>query len=180
MSEKNFNLEPVDLLANPACSDAILVKYPEGFNKLVQEYLIENNLPINENLISSVKKAYELISAKDNKYEMLDKYRKPTTPKYYLHKLRFSVNRLSDYENELKNPIETKKKFFFFTVTKDRTEYIQEQIEYFKNAIEYNTACLEREVETCKRLISLNKMDLDIRNAVLEVKKSGWGYIEEK
>jgi hypothetical protein len=29
-------------------------------------------------------------------------------------------------------------------------------------------------------LISLNKMELDIRNSVLEVKKSGWGYIEEK
>lgn len=163
MSEQNF-------IAGPA---------NESFNKITQEYLIQNGLPINNELIESVKKAYENISVQNYKYEMLSKYKKPTTPNYYLSRLKNTSRLLTEYENKLKNPIETKKRFFFFTVTIDHTKEIEYDIECFKNSIEYYKQNLEREIATSKRSVLLNKMELDIRNAVLEVKKTWWGYIEE-
>jgi hypothetical protein len=146
--------------------------------KLIQKYLIEFEMPITSSTISLVKEKYKEIVKLNYEYELSEELEKEINGKLnYIESAESRVRLLEyliDHNEKLVEELREKKHIFWFKKNKTNKskKEREDNIQLFKDTVlnkrNFNECILNLVGEIKKE----NKLNFDVRNAVLEVKKT--------
>jgi len=149
-------------------------------NKLIQDYLIRYDMEITPDIINKINKIYKIISARDIEYELLDE----NLPLYNkrLYELSCVENVIEDYTKTIESLrsllkydyLVVVKVWLFFDKIIDRTNDINELIDKYTETINLKLKMKTELEEKISDIRLKNKIELDVRNAVLMAKSNVW------
>lgn len=147
-------------------------------NKLIQDYLIRYDMEITPDIINKINKIYKIISARDIEYELLDENLLSYNKRLYdLSCVENAIENYTKTIESLKSLLKydylvVVKVWFFFDKIVNRTDKINELINSYTESIN-NKLVMKGELEEKLKDIKLkNKIELDVRNAVLMAKSN--------
>lgn len=147
-------------------------------NKLIQDYLIRYDMEITPDIINKINKIYKIISARDIEYELLDENLLSYNKRLYdLSCVENAIENYTKTIESLKSLLKydylvVVKVWFFFDKLVNRTDKINELINSYTESVN-NKLIMKTELEEKLKDVKLkNKIELDVRNAVLMAKSN--------